>query len=230
MLIVTQKKTESLKDKHYAAILRRITHGEYNPGDIITEKKLADEFNVSKSPIREALLELCKDGLLVNIPRYGYQVTFFSDETIDEMVEFRKVLECSYFSRNFDKITEEQTEELSQLLVKLSAIGLEDALQHWENNSAFHSTLFSFYNSEYAQKQLAEVLRKLGIVYIRKYWDLLHNTRIMTNQLHHSELVAFIKEKNKEAAMDLLVTDIEEFYNPEIQLQKAISPDARPSS
>ena len=42
-----------------------MTNGEYRPNDILTENQMIEKFGVSKSPVREALVELCKDGVLI---------------------------------------------------------------------------------------------------------------------------------------------------------------------
>ena len=64
----------SLKDTIYKAILQDILSYEYKPNDILNEKALVEKYGCSKSPVREALLELCADNILRSIPRYGYEV------------------------------------------------------------------------------------------------------------------------------------------------------------
>ena len=51
---------EILKDKVYQGIYDDITNGVYKPNEILTESRLIEQFSVSKSPVREALIELCK--------------------------------------------------------------------------------------------------------------------------------------------------------------------------
>ena len=63
---------ETLKERVYRGIYEAVTNGEYRPNDILTENQMIEKFGVSKSPVREALVELCKDGVLINIPRMGY--------------------------------------------------------------------------------------------------------------------------------------------------------------
>ena len=62
---------ETLKERVYRGIYEAVTNGEYRPNDILTENQMIEKFGVSKSPVREALVELCKDGVLINIPAYG---------------------------------------------------------------------------------------------------------------------------------------------------------------
>ena len=57
---------ETLKERVYRGIYEAVTNGEYRPNDILTENQMIEKFGVSKSPVREALVELCKDGVLIN--------------------------------------------------------------------------------------------------------------------------------------------------------------------
>ena len=63
----------NLKAQIYTKIFEDIIRGEYGPEDVLREKALVEKFHVSKSPVREALIELCKEGVLRSIPRYGYE-------------------------------------------------------------------------------------------------------------------------------------------------------------
>ena len=65
-------KAATIKSRIVEAVIQDIIDGRYSPNDIITEKELIERFNVSKSPVRDALIELCANEVLKNIPRYGY--------------------------------------------------------------------------------------------------------------------------------------------------------------
>ena len=80
---------ETLKERVYRGIYEAVTNGEYRPNDILTENQMIEKFGVSKSPVREALVELCKDGVLINIPRMGYQVRAV---TLKEIMDILKGL------------------------------------------------------------------------------------------------------------------------------------------
>ncbi|MDD7602685.1 MAG: GntR family transcriptional regulator, partial [Firmicutes bacterium] len=80
-------KERSLKETIYHAILEDILSLEYRPGEILNEKTLIEKYNCSKSPVREALLALCADHVLRNIPRYGYEVIRLTTEDIQEMIQ-----------------------------------------------------------------------------------------------------------------------------------------------
>ena len=71
---MSQEKTLSLKDTVYKQIIEMICDGTLSPDSLITENQMIEHFKVSKSPVREALIQLCHDGILTSIPRCGYQI------------------------------------------------------------------------------------------------------------------------------------------------------------
>ena len=69
---------KTLKEIVYDEMLKSIISGQYVAGQVLNEQTLIDQFGYSKSPIREALIMLCNEGVLRNIPRYGYEVVQFT--------------------------------------------------------------------------------------------------------------------------------------------------------
>ena len=88
-----KKQQESLKNMVYQAILNGIFTDEYKPNQIINEQELVQKFGCSKTPIREALVTLCNEGILHSFPRFGYQVVSVSRE------EAQNILDSALFSR-----------------------------------------------------------------------------------------------------------------------------------
>ena len=88
-----KKQQESLKNMVYQAILNGIFTDEYKPNQIINEQELVQKFGCSKTPIREALVTLCNEGILRSFPRFGYQVVSVSREEAQNILDFRLVLE-----------------------------------------------------------------------------------------------------------------------------------------
>ena len=105
----------SLKETIYNAILEDIIALEYRPGEILNEKTLIEKYSCSKSPVREALLALCADNVLRNIPRYGYEVVRLTMEDIHEMIQFRYILESGILQLRISRFTPSQIERLEAI-------------------------------------------------------------------------------------------------------------------
>ena len=89
-----------------AAILRRdILSGALAPGTRLIEVDLADRFGVSRGPIREALRELGRVGLVVDRPRQGVFVSTPTDTDLDEITAFREAIEMAAARIAMSRIT-----------------------------------------------------------------------------------------------------------------------------
>jgi GntR family transcriptional regulator, rspAB operon transcriptional repressor len=83
----------SLADTLYQTIRDQIITWAIHPNEILVETRLADEYEVSKTPVREALALLSQDGLVEVIPRVGYRVTPISMQDVHEVFDLRVLLE-----------------------------------------------------------------------------------------------------------------------------------------
>ncbi|MFN7087134.1 MAG: GntR family transcriptional regulator [Burkholderiales bacterium] len=84
--------TQSLPEQIAARLSQRIVGGLYAPGQRIMEQAIADEFAVSRGPVREALRLLEKDGLVTILPRRGAQITNLSIDEVREIFDIRAML------------------------------------------------------------------------------------------------------------------------------------------
>lgn len=84
--------TQSLPEQIAAQLSERIVSGSYTPGQRIMEQAIAEEFDVSRGPVREALRLLEKEGLVMILPRRGAQVTNPTIEEVNEIFDIRAML------------------------------------------------------------------------------------------------------------------------------------------
>lgn len=84
--------TQSLPEQIAAQLSERIVSGTYTPGQRVMEQAIAEEFDVSRGPVREALRLLEKEGLVMILPRRGAQVTNPTIEEVNEIFDIRAML------------------------------------------------------------------------------------------------------------------------------------------
>jgi DNA-binding GntR family transcriptional regulator len=84
--------TQSLPEQIAAQLSERIVSGAYTPGQRVMEQAVAEEFDVSRGPVREALRLLEKEGLVMILPRRGAQVTNPTIEEVNEIFDIRAML------------------------------------------------------------------------------------------------------------------------------------------
>ncbi|MEG1971576.1 MAG: GntR family transcriptional regulator, partial [Oscillospiraceae bacterium] len=143
-------KTEgNLKESIYNAILEGIFNCEYKANQILNEKELTIRYNCSKSPVREALVTLCNENVLRNIPRYGYEVVRLTAEDVEDMLHFRFLLEGGMLKSNFLSFNAFQLEKL-RALDESCCNEENDVWRHWESNVDFHLQMIAFSQNDCA--------------------------------------------------------------------------------
>lgn len=114
----------STRRSQIAATLRdAIFSGQLAPGATLVETKLAQQFGVSRGPLREAIRELSEEGLLLNKPYVGTYVVEVSEKTLAEAYDLRRVLE----RHAFELIWSRRDETFRRRLIALHATLVEAA-------------------------------------------------------------------------------------------------------
>ncbi len=109
------------KVKVYENLKRRIIDGELRPGLPINEADFAQELGVSKTPVREALRQLERDGFVENVPGRGSTISHITPLDIREIFEIREIIETGAakrvaLSHRHNEQLRQKREELLQLL------------------------------------------------------------------------------------------------------------------
>lgn len=89
------RNSKSKKVIAYEILKRRIINNSLTPNEPLNERVLSEELKISKTPIREALQQLEKEGLVENVPHKGSFVSRVSVQDIREIFEVREILECA---------------------------------------------------------------------------------------------------------------------------------------
>jgi DNA-binding GntR family transcriptional regulator len=131
-----------LRQHVYEQIKHDIITCKLAPGEPISENQFLDRFQVSKTPIREALTSLVQDGLVEYTPNRGFQVTPVSVTDIQEIFEARIFIETEIFRLAMKKMSDAEIDELEKHnWVEGDERSQEHAEAFLESNRKFHSTL-----------------------------------------------------------------------------------------
>ncbi|OUR63463.1 GntR family transcriptional regulator [Colwellia sp. 39_35_sub15_T18] len=188
----TQLVVEMLREK--------ILSGEISAGQPLRQAALADELNVSRIPVREALLQLEAEGLVTFEAHKGASATELNLDQVDELFELRAMLEGDLLAESLANITDTALTQATDILINLdSALGKENAANTWsELNSDFHNCLYSGANRPQTAN-LVNVLNKNADRYIRMH--LLWAGGISKAGPEHAELLAFCKSRDIDNAV-----------------------------
>ncbi|HEX5836285.1 MAG TPA: GntR family transcriptional regulator [Anaerolineales bacterium] len=131
-----------LRQHVYEQIKHDIITCKLAPGDPLSEHQFVDRFQVSKTPIREALTSLVQDGLVEYTPNRGFRVTPISVADIKEIFEARIFFEEEIFRLAVKKISDEEIDALEKHnWVNGDVKSLDYAEDFLESNWKFHTAL-----------------------------------------------------------------------------------------
>ena len=108
----------TVADQAYSIVKQRILLRQALPGTKLQEMDLAEELGVSRTPLREAIARLAKEGLVTVEPRRGAYVTLLTFEDVEEILEVREALECQAARAAARKASRDDIDGLRQLLLQ----------------------------------------------------------------------------------------------------------------
>ena len=185
----------------YESLEEKILSGEYKIGEQITENRISAELGVSRTPVREALMMLEKDGLIDLIPNKGAVVRGVSTDDLIDIYNIRKRLEGLAASLAAARIDEKGVSELSEI-VELSEfyISKNDAEKIKKLDSDFHACVYRYSGSRMLEKVLSDLHRSVS-TYRKK--SLLSPGRLEKSVKEHREILNAIKAGDAEKADEL---------------------------
>jgi len=201
---IQQERRRRKSDTVYEDMKRQILVGDMTADSIITEQSLAQTYDCSQSTIREALLTLQEDGLVI---RRGYQGTFVTHTTNEEatiLLRLRMNIECGALGHAIDNMTPADLALLQQLAQdydtarsKRSIIDVSIA------DTAFHITLLRI-----AGMPILEPVLLRTILHLHRFVITRHKHKMVwvdEIEASHQVLLEAIKDGDKEAANRILI-------------------------
>lgn len=132
----------SLRLQAAHALRAALVAGELRPGVVYSVPFLAAQFAVSATPVREAMLDLAKEGLVEAVRNKGFRVTTLSERDLDEITEIRMLIEVPAVTRIAGSVTAADVERLRPLADAIvTAAAQPDLIAYIEADRAFHLEL-----------------------------------------------------------------------------------------
>ena len=200
MAIIYRTIREQIADQ----LRREVLSGELPAGEPLREQRLAERFGVSRGPIRDALLQLTQEGLLVSLPNVGVKVGKVPSEAIRALIiVLRQQIEAHALRTIFDSITEADVGKWQELLQNLKlACERGDMAALVEHDMAFHRSIIERTgDADLAAVWLPIVLR-MRLVYSR-------HTDMMECHAEHQRVLDAIQRKDREGAVQALEANIQ---------------------
>jgi DNA-binding GntR family transcriptional regulator len=131
----------NLTEQVYEQLTELLVRGELRPGDVITERRMAERLNASRTPVREALGRLEAEGLVYKQPSRGVTVRPFSTEAFVEILNVRQLLEAEAAWLAAGKIPPERIKKIRDALQGLALTPLPTLSEIWEVDDLLHGEI-----------------------------------------------------------------------------------------
>ncbi len=149
---------QSLTAKVYARIRDDIIEGRYQSGDYLVETKLAEEMDVSRTPVREALKQLELEDLVVSIPNRGVMVQGMTGQDIDDIFTIRHLIEGQATFWAAERIDAAGLSRLTEIMELMEMYTRKnDATNLARLDTEFHDVIFQACNSRVLRHILAQL-------------------------------------------------------------------------
>ncbi|MFH8466368.1 GntR family transcriptional regulator [Streptomyces sp. NPDC017991] len=190
-------KKPSYRERVADALRAALVAGELRPGEVHSAPALAARFGVSATPVREALLDLAKEGLVDTVPNKGFRVTAVSDKQLDEYTHIRSLIEIPTtvgLATSAVPADLAALRPVAQEIVTAAAAG--DLIAYVEADVRFHLGLLALAGNEHLVAVVGD-LRKRSRLY--GLHALVEAGRLEASAEEHLEILDALVARDEEA-------------------------------
>ncbi len=187
-----------------------IISGVYKPGTRLNESKLARQFSVSRIPVREALMQLQEQGLVMNHPRRGMFVNTLTEEDTQKINSVRIVLESEAIKLCRAKLDSEMDSRLSGIVERMEAWNPGSELDGAALDLDFHRTVWSYSGNAWLEKSLNFLV---PAVMAHHALEGISHELVRWRLNHHRALLDVIQGNSRQSAEEALLVHLRMAYN-----------------
>ena len=208
----TLASAETLTERAYRALEEQIVTLRLRPGQVLSEQMLSATFKIGRTPIREALQRLAREGLVAILPRKGILVSDINPRNQLLVLEVRRELERLLSRAGAERATKEQREQLQDLARGMDrASKANDDIAFMRLDREFNRLMIEAAHNDYAarsMKLLQGLSRRFWYMHYREAADLPLCARLHANQ---ARAIAQGNGEGAARASDKLMDYVENF-------------------
>jgi DNA-binding GntR family transcriptional regulator len=203
---ITPLEKANLRERVLRALRAAIISGELTPGEVYSAPSLAATFGVSATPVREAMLDLAKENLVVVVPNKGFRVTVVDEEQLGQITAIRRLLEPPVMAEVTDLIPAEDFAGLRQLAQEIvDGARAGDLAQYTEADREFHLRLLGYSGNQRLVDLVAELRGQTRLVGLA---SLLDRGYLVSSAREHLDLLDLMERRDAAAVETFMVRHI----------------------
>lgn len=196
----------SFRDQVRRALEAALVAGELKPGELYSAPALGERFGVSATPVREAMLDLAKDGFVVAERNRGFRITEMSDADLDEILEIRLLLEVPTTAALAATIPPEVLDHLAEIadtIVVAAARG--DLIEYLDVDRRLHVELLA----QAGNRRLTELVDRMRLqTRLFGLGALVQSGRLVASAQEHHQIIAAMRARETALTERLITSHI----------------------
>ncbi|UCE53002.1 MAG: GntR family transcriptional regulator [Desulfobacterales bacterium] len=190
-----------LRTQVYEYLRNELKAENLKPGMFISMNQLMKSLGISRTPLRDALLQLQTEGFVTFLPQRGIQINKLSQKDIEDMYAMLGALDSRILLSVFHKIGPREIEQMKQLNQEMYTNISEDRFyNYWDLNTAFHHAYLDLSSNAPILKQL-NIIRQRLFEFGKKDWS--RKMREM-NYTEHLTMIELIEKGDAVGAADFM--------------------------
>jgi DNA-binding GntR family transcriptional regulator len=185
-----------------------ILHNYFEPGEKLDQDLIAEEFEVSRTPVREAVRRLEAEGFLEILPHRGAFITRVSQQDIHNVYEIRRLLEAEVVRQVTPVIPQDVLDDLRQSIAAAEkAFKAGNETKHAEADVHFHETIMNFVENELLKEVLDSLTNRVSMV--RYFAQLQPGYHMIESFQEHLSILEAMSQRDAETAAALMTAHLE---------------------
>jgi GntR family transcriptional regulator, rspAB operon transcriptional repressor len=198
---------QSLKDLAYTKIRASLVRGQMDPDSVYSAAQFAETLGVSRTPIREALLQLVAEGFLVVVEQKGFRLRRFTEKEIREIFETRRLIETYAAEKLTGTLTDEDVRGLKATIKQMASLAADgDTAGFLEADRAFHMSIINRLDN----RMLATIMETIrGQVTLFALKAIAYPGRSTEILREHGEILETLRGKDPKKSVRAVVDHLE---------------------
>lgn len=195
-----------LRDQLYQKIKSDILLGVHKTGDQLSANQLAERYQTSATPVREALNLLQNEGLVEILPRVGYFVTMVTVKDIQDIFDFRVIIEGAAAELAAQNATEEEIEALGKIPYIYDPNDIESYWEYIGHNQKFHYGVALAAHNKWLARSVSGLLDQMQRLVFLGLVPPDHRDEIIN---HHPRVVEALKRRDGPKAREIMIEGLQ---------------------
>jgi DNA-binding GntR family transcriptional regulator len=192
----------SLREQVSRALEAALVAGELQPGEIYSGPALGERFNVSATPVREAMLDLVKDGFVEVVRNKGFRVVEMSEADLDQISQIRLLLEVPTMATVALSITPAALDAIAPMADAIEEAAAQgDLIAYLDSDRRFHVELISTLDNPRLTDLVDRLRRQTRLFGLN---DLVQSGRLVASAREHHELLDLLRAGDAAATAEMM--------------------------